>query len=199
VPGRRPELRPLKRGVLPALLTWLLLAGPAAAQSADDSGARVSASTELALTQLADEWIPQAGGAITLRVAPWLQVGGVGRVGLEHLSLREQPGVQIRFGYGGVRVGVRPAAARWPGFTVSLLGGAGNVDVRELTTAGVVDSENGGVIEPGVSLERALGSRVRAGASASWRFAFEFDAVVGIDSNELGGPAIGVGLTIGPF
>jgi hypothetical protein len=143
--------------------------------------------------------VPQTGGAVLLRLAPWIQVAGVGRVGLDHPTLPEQGDVRVRFGYGGVRVALRPAVERWPGLVVSLLGGAGNVDVQEPTIGNILDSENGGVIEPGVSLDRALFGSLRIAASAAWRFAFEFDEMVGIDAHELGGPALGVSLTLGPF
>jgi len=195
VSRRRQELRPLKRGALLSLLTWLLLASPVTAQ---DSG-RLMMGADLSIAHLYGEWTPQIGGVVALRLAPWIDVGGAARVDLEHPTVEEQGDVRIRFGYGGVRVAVRPALERWPGLTVSLLGGAGNVDVHEPSFGGVVSSENGGIVEPGVSFTQALASRLGVSASASWRFAFEFDAEVGVDPAEIGGPALGIGFTLGPF
>jgi hypothetical protein len=199
VPGRRAELGPLKRGVPFALLLWVLLAARAAGQAPGPPRGRLSAAADLSVTRLSGEWIRQTGAALVLHVSPRIQVAGVARVGLDHPTVREQGDVQVRFGYGGVRIAVQPAPERAPGFVLSFLGGAGNVDVREPTIGSIVDSENGGVVEPGVSFTHPIARRLGVLASASWRFAFEFDAVVGVDSAELGGPAIGIGLSFGPF
>lgn len=147
---------------------------------------------------LSGEWVPQASGALLFDVAPWIQIGGAGRVGLDHPTVRAPAELRIRFGYGGLRVAVRPVPERWPGLGLTLLAGAGNVDVQEPTLGSTVDSENGGILEPGVTFWRPLGARVGVLASASWRFAFAFETVV-VDSDDLGGPAFGVGLVFGPF
>jgi hypothetical protein len=177
----------------------VLLAGRATGQAPEATAGRLSAATDLGVTRLSGEWIPQTGVALVLHVSPSIQLAGVARVGLDHPTVREQGDVQVRFGYGGVRVAVRLAPERSPGLVLSLLGGAGNVDVQEPTIGAVVDSENGGVVEPGVSFTHPLRGRFGMIASASWRFAFEFDAVVGVDSAELGGPSLGIGLSFGPF
>lgn len=196
--GRCSELRPLKRGILFSLLTWLLLAGRATCQAPGAPPGRIVVGTDLSITRLAGAWVPQAGAAISLRLTPRILVGGVGRVDLEHLTIASQGDVRVRFGYGGVRVEVQPWT-RWPGLGFSLLAGAGNVDALEPNTGSVVDSENGAIIEPGISFTRALVGRVGLFATASWRHAFEFEDVVSLDSRDLSGPRLGIGLTLGPF
>jgi hypothetical protein len=176
----------------------VLLAARATGQAPAPAG-RISAATDLSVTRLSGEWIPQTGLALALDVSPGVQLAGVARVGLDHPTLRDQGDVQVRFGYGGVRLAVWPAPERSPGLVLSLMGGAGNVDVQEPTIGGVLDSENGGVIEPGLAVTHRLRGRLAVLASATWRFAFEFDAMVGADTAELGGPSLGIGLSFGPF
>jgi hypothetical protein len=195
LPGRRSELRPLKRGLLFSLLTWLLLVGRATGQAPGTSPGRVLVGANLSITTVASEWVPQAGAAISLRLTPRITVGAVGRVDLEPLTIEGQH-VRVRFGYGGVRVGVQALS---PGLAVSLLAGAGNVDALESVVENVVDSENGAIVEPGISYTYGLVGRLGVSATASWRTAFEFEEVVGLDSSDFSGPTLGIELTFGPF
>lgn len=199
LPGRRAELGPLRRAALLAILAGLSVASPAASQVAGPIEGRVSINLQLSMADLADQWVPQASGALLFDAAPWIQVGGVGSVGLDHPEVRGASELRVRFGYGGVRVAVRPAAERLPGLSLTMIAAAGNVDVQEPTIGSTLDSENGGVVEPGVTWVRPLGAHLGLLASASWRFAFEFENLVGVSSSELGGPALGVGLVLGPF
>jgi hypothetical protein len=119
-------------------------------------------------------------------------------VDLEHLTIASQRSARVRFGYGGLRVEVQPVA-RWPGLGASLMAGAGNVDALEAGTERVLDSENGAIIEPGISFTRRVVDRLGLFASASWRHAFEFEELVTLDSWDLSGWRLGLGLTLGPL
>ena len=65
-----------------------------------DATPRISAAAELALTRLSGEWVSQTGAAMMLHLGTRLQVGGVGRIGLEHPALPAHGDVRVRFGPG---------------------------------------------------------------------------------------------------
>jgi len=182
------------------LLTSLTLAGPAVAQISPVRTERASADVEFTLTQLTGAWVPQAGAAVALRLAPWVEVAGAGRIGLDHSVVEDQGSqLSVRFGYGGVRVIVEPLPLRARGLALHVLVGAGNVDIRGPNVDGVVDSENGVVLEPGVRFTSAALGALELGASLAWRSAFGFDVVGGIDDGMLTGPALTLGATLLTF
>ena len=63
----------------------------------------------------------------------------------------------------------------------------------------VLDSDNGAVLEPSLSWSLPLLSGVAGGGSLSWRFAYGFKALGGLESRDLSGPAFLVRLVLGPF
>ena len=197
MPGRRPELHPLKSGPLLTLLTCLLVARPATGQTPRDSesaGGRISLIPELAITRLAGEWVPAAGATVSLRLASWIALGAGARVGLDHPTVVDAGSiVRLRFGYGGLRVALRPVSSGPTKVVLSLLAGAGNVDVQERSVGAVIDSDNGVVLEPAVTVARVVGSHVVATASLSWRITSGFEGVGGIDSSTLRGPGLALG------
>jgi hypothetical protein len=181
-------------------LGWLLAAQPGAAQTDPDRVERLSLSPELSVTRLAGAWVSQTGGAVSLRMSPSIEIAGVGRVGLRHPIVENRGSrVQARFGYAGVRLTLRPTPERPRAFSPSLLVGGGNLDVREPSTRMIVDSDNGAIVEPGVAIDLPMVRRVVAAVAFSWRLALAFDAVGGVESENLTAPALSVGVRFGPF
>lgn len=196
LPRCGPELRPLIR-ILAALLL-LAAAAPIAGQGTEDGRGRVD--TEVALTRLAGDWVPLVGAALSVRLTPGIEIGGAGRVALEHPRVPGgAAGLRVRFGYGGLRVTVRPAPTRLPGLRLAVLLGAGNADVHDPAAELDVDSDNGPVLEPALSWTAPLRSRLALSLSASYRIALGFDALGEVSSGDLRGSSFGAGLRLGPF
>ena len=197
----RPELRPLRTALAAALLTLLVAAQHAGAQApASAPATRVTASVDAGVSRVAGEWVPQVGGALTFRLSRFIAVGGAGRVDVTHPELAGQGStLRMRFGYGGLQVVLHPAPEGWPGLRLGALLAAGNVDVQDRAVGAVLDSDNGAVLEPSMSLSLPLISRVAGSASLSWRLAYGFATLGGLASRDLRGPAFLLGLMLGPF
>ena len=201
LPATQTESIPLRGEFGLTLLICLVVLRPAAAQGTEDgTPGLVRAAPELAVTRLAGAWVVQAGGSVSLQMDPRVQIGGLGRIGLDHPTVETDGScVRARFGYGGLTVSWRPASARWPGLSISLLAGAGNVDVEEPNGGAMVDSDNGAIVEPALRISRPLADRLALAGVLSWRLAFGFDALGGIDSGRLRGPGLALGVVVGPF
>ncbi len=133
-------------------------------------------------------------------MGPRVQIGGAGQIGLDHLTVETDGSrVRARFGYGRLTVSWRPTSARWPGLSISLLAGTGNVDVEEPNGGAMLDSDNGAIVEPALRISRPLADRLALAGALSWRLAFGFDALGGIDSGRLCGPGLALGVVVGPF
>ena len=179
----------------------LAAARPASAQGPpSDSADRALAAVELGATRLAGAWIPQAGGTLAIRLSTGLELGGSGRIGLRHATLADGGSeLRLQFGYGGLKVMVRPIPAVAPGLRLGMLVGAGNADLEDPTAGTVIDSDNGGVLEPMLSLSTTFLPRLTGALSFSWRLAFAFEALGGLESRKLRGPSLNVALVLGPF
>ena len=171
----RPELRPLRTALAAALLTLLVAAQHAGAQApASAPATRVTASVDAGVSRVAGEWVPQVGGALTFRLSRFIAVGGAGRVDVTHPELAGQGStLRMRFGYGGLQVVLHPAPEGWPGLRLGALLAAGNVDVQDRAVGAVLDSDNGAVLEPSMSLSppadlQGGGKRVPLLAARLW-------------------------------
>lgn len=195
--GRPTELRPLIRVALAAaVLVTLAHARPVAAQS----DPLAVAAAEIGVTRLAGQWVPAAGGALSVRLAPWIDVGGAARVALADPSVtRDGSRVRIHFGYAGLRVSTRPAPERARGVRLDLLVAAGNVDLEDAGAGTAIDSDNGALLEPSLSVTRAVAGPLSMSAAAAWRFVAGFDLLGDVDTRDLRGPTFSVGLAIGPL
>ena len=197
----RQELRPLRTAFAAPLLTLWVAGGHASAQAPGaDPATRAIATADAGFSRVAGEWVPQAGGTLSFRISPFLEVGGGARIDLSHPTFTSQGSTsRLRFGYGGLQVALRPAPQGWPDLRLGALIGAGNLDVQDPAVGTVLDSDNGAVLEPYASWSLPLTSKVAGGASFSWRFAYGFTARGGIASGDLSGPALLLRLVLGPF
>ncbi len=142
----------------------------------------------------------QASAELLFRLDRFVEVGGAGRVDLTHPTIvNEGSSLEPRFGYGGLQVALHPAPLLAPDLRFGALLGAGNLDIRDPAVDTELDSDNGLVIETGFSWGLRVASKVWIGASASWRFASGFDALGGVTSHDLQGPALLAGFSLGPF
>ena len=140
------------------------------------------------------------GGSLTFRISSLVEIGGGGRIDLSHPTLTGlgSPS-RLHFGYAGLQVTLRPAPRVWPGLRLGALLGAGNLDVRDPAVGAVLDSDNGAVVEPSLSWSLPFLPGMAGGGSLSWRFAYGFKALGGLQSQDLNGPAFLVRLVLGPF
>jgi hypothetical protein len=93
-----------------------------------------------------------------------------------------------------------PAPARFPGSRIAVLLGGGNADAEDVAVGGLLDSDNGVVVEPALSYRHPLRPEVAVTAALAWRHATGFTLLGGsIRSRDLRGPSLGVGVAIGPF
>ena len=200
--GARSELPPLRPDLAAALLAALVAAAPAAqarAQS-NDGDARAATGAWLGTSRIAGSWVGQAEASFSIRVLPWLEVGGAGRIDLHHPTIENQgSSLRVRFGYGGLELDAHPRPMGRDMLRVGVLLGAGNLDVQDPAVGTVLDSDNGAVIEPSVSLNVPLVGKLAARAAGSWRVAVGFEALGGLGSRNLSGPALLLGLAVGPF
>ena len=94
---------------------------------------------------------------------------------------------------------VRPIPSVAPGLRLGMLVGAGNADLEDPTAGTVIDADNGGVLEPMLSLSTTFLPRLTGALSFSWRLTFAFEALGGLESRKLRGPSLDVALVLGPF
>ena len=200
VRGTPAERPPLTRPAALALLVVFAGAGRAAAQADAPLDQRAVVDAEIVATRLAGSWVPQGGGSLSFRLGRRFEVGGTARVGLSAPTVtRGGPTVRLDFGYAGARVTVQPAPDEHPGFRLGLMTGVGNADVTDPSTGGLLDSDNGAVVEPSASYGRPLVRKVGAGAFVSWRYATRFRLIGGVRSRDLRGPSAGIAISVGPF
>ena len=186
-----------------AALLALFTAGlrPASAHAQDtDPATRATVRVEAGVSRLAETWVGQAGAELLFRLDRFVEIGGAGRVDLTHPTVASE-GMKLepRFGYGGLQIALHPAPLLAPDLRIATLIGAGNLDVHDPAVDADLDSDNGLVIEPGLSWGLRVAPKLWIGASASWRFAAGFEALGGIRSEDLTGPALLAGFSLGPF
>ena len=178
-----------------------MAARPVGAQApAANLANRATATVDGGISRVAGEWVTQAGGSLSFRISSFIELGGGGRIDLSHHT-PTGPGSpsRLHFGYAGLQVTLLPAPRGLPGLRLGALLGAGNLDVRDPSVRVVLDSDNGAVLEPSAAWSLPLLPAVVVGGSLSWRFAYGFKALGGIESRDLSGPAFRLHLLLGPF
>jgi hypothetical protein len=196
------ESRPLIRSGVLALFLLLAVTRAADAQSATPPDEhRAQAAAELAVTRLAGAWVPLASGSLSFRLTRRIEVEALARVALSKPTVAEGGStVRLHFGYAGARVTFLPAPQRFSGVRLGLLLAGGNADAEDEAVGGLLDSDNGAVLEPALIYSRTLLPEVAAAGTLAWRYARGFSLLGGdLRSRDLRGPSLGVGFAIGPF
>ena len=216
MPPRSEEELPLKR-LLRVLLSLLVVPGCLHAQEADSTGrspGRVDGFLELSarLVRVEGETAPLLGGALLVGLPRRWRAGGAAFVLAERVAQDAAPGAletELRMGYGGALLawssgpdGPAPSARSAglsPRWSLALLVGAGNAELRDIVSGVRLRSDNFFLLEPAVTVELELLSRLSTGVLAGYRVPLGVEDLNGLQERDLGGWTMGVSARLGPF
>ncbi len=180
----------------------LLTPGDAAAQSVPGLGSdgEVGAVVSLRPTgsQVVDQFMPMLGLGMALRLSPSLEVGGEGFLGLRRVNVSPRGAAEqseLALGYGGLILRYGPEReSGLDGWRAGLLVGAGTARVRSRLANAELDVDNFFVLEPSLEYRRGLRSNLGVVAGAGYRTTLGADPLPGVDSEDIRGPTLHLGL-----
>jgi hypothetical protein len=185
--------RPILLAVLLGLSAWELHAQSRPSLGPDGEVGAVL-SIRPTVSTAADRYVPILGLGFGLRLSPGLQVGGEGLMVLRgvRVSRDDSPDrTDLRFGYGGLSIRLRPVASPdLAGWHAGLLLGAGTARIRSSLVGAEVGTENFGVVEPILEYRIGVRENIAISLAGGYRFTPGFDPLPGVEAGKLSGTTL---------
>jgi hypothetical protein len=154
------------------------------------------------VSRLRAERVTFLGGSAAFDLGGRFFFGGGGWVLREPLEISATPGaagLRMELAYGGALAGWSFARREGARAEARVLAGAGTARLTLRAAGAEIAADNFLAVEPAVSASVPLVGPVGVWAELAWRWVRGVEDLPGVGSDQIQGPSVSLGVTLGPF